>query len=405
MAHPVDASLTIKDPDLSRCDQGSAQVLAEAGASLVGSPNPQQLDATRSSLREVLSRAHKEMASTEARRSRGWRRVYTDACLLLAFTDILNFASSGDKALLYSAVSRLDHAIVIAGAPGEGRMDLVLDLIRQVQLGCLEFPLEFQRDNLPEPTARSQERGSLSTTLPSATKNVPHLDRPPSLSAFISRFSQQPFVLPGFLSDWPALNEHPWRSLDYLRKVAGPGRIVPVEVGSDYRSDDWTQQMVPWEEFLSNLERQHTGDTTRPVLYLAQHSLFNQFPTLRDDISVPDYVYTDLEPPSNYPQYKPPANEERLVLNAWLGPGGTVSPAHTVRGRVYHGCMTVTDSLMILGSFLQLLWYGIRPCMSAIDADIHLRRTSSRAKDDLAGTPRSFPSHVSLPFADLCNII
>ncbi|RDX52727.1 Clavaminate synthase-like protein [Lentinus brumalis] len=268
------------------------------------------------------------MAAAAAAKSRGWRRTYTDACLLLAFSDILNFSTSGDRALAYSAVSRLDHAIVIAGVPGEGRMDLVLDLIAGIQSECLDSPAGYPHDSLPD-TAPHRPAGTTVASLPSAMRDVPRFDKPPSLSSFIARFSQQPFVLPGFLSDWPALNEHPWSSLDYLRTVAGPGRVVPVEVGSDYRRDDWTQQMMPWDEFLSSLRAQPAGESARPVLYLAQHSLFNQFPALKDDIFVPDYVYSDLDPPNNYPQYVPPANEERLVLNAWLGPGGTVSPPHT----------------------------------------------------------------------------
>ncbi|KAI0693005.1 Clavaminate synthase-like protein [Cerioporus squamosus] len=312
--------------ELLLCDRGSAETLLQASTSLTGTPAPQQLDDTRSSLVETVQRAHKYMASSGADGSRGWRRIYTDACLLLAFGDILDFLSSGEKALAYSAVSRLDHAIVIAGAPGEGRMDLLLDLIAGVQSECFDI----QRDNPPvqQTTVRRLAR-TIDVGLPSAMQGVPHLDKPPSLSAFVSRFSQHPFVLPNFLSDWPALNEHPWSSLDYLREVAGPGRVVPVEVGGDYRSDDWTQRMMPWDEFLSSLGEQHPGESSKPVLYLAQHSLFKQFPALKDDIYVPDYAYSDLDPPDNYPQYVPPASEERLVLNAWLGPAGTVSPAHT----------------------------------------------------------------------------
>ncbi len=325
-------SLTARNPELLLCNRSSAEVLIQAGKYLTGTSVPQQLDDTRSALDGILQRAHREMAAAAAAKSRGWRRTYTDACLLLAFSDILNFSTSGDRALAYSAVSRLDHAIVIAGVPGEGRMDLVLDLIAGIQSECLDSPAGYPHDSLPD-TAPHRPAGTTVASLPSAMRDVPRFDKPPSLSSFIARFSQQPFVLPGFLSDWPALNEHPWSSLDYLRTVAGPGRVVPVEVGSDYRRDDWTQQMMPWDEFLSSLRAQPAGESARPVLYLAQHSLFNQFPALKDDIFVPDYVYSDLDPPNNYPQYVPPANEERLVLNAWLGPGGTVSPPHTVRER------------------------------------------------------------------------
>jgi lysine-specific demethylase 8 len=129
------------------------------------------------------------------------------------------------------------------------------------------------------------------------------------------------------------MQERPWSSVDYLRSVAGPGRIVPVEVGKDYRNDDWTQKLMNWDEFLESIDfpdrpsRQTPGD----VLYLAQHNLLTQFPALRADIVIPDYLYACPSCPVDFPAYKPPANEEQFVLNAWLGPKGTISPAHTVR--------------------------------------------------------------------------
>ena len=307
----------------------------------------------RTSLTNLLKHAHKEMASTEGMRGRGWRRIYTDACTLLAYADILDFSASEDKekdkAFPFSALSHLDHSIVIAGAPGEGRLDAILDLIDGIQAECLGSPPNHRRDvpflaAVPpspnsNPTSNSNScSNSLAAPLLSADKSVLRLDTPPSLGAFIARLSRRPFVLPGFLLDWPALNDHPWASLDYLRAAAGPGRVVPVEVGSDYRKDDWTQKMMPWDAFLASieeLEKQNqkqagAGLSPGPLLYLAQHSLFNQFPALKEDVVVPDYVYADLPPPEDFPQYVPPANDERLVLNAWHGPAGTVSPAHTV---------------------------------------------------------------------------
>ncbi|KAF9068721.1 hypothetical protein BDP27DRAFT_1326839 [Rhodocollybia butyracea] len=127
--------------------------------------------------------------------------------------------------------------------------------------------------------------------------------------------TKRPFVLRKYASSWPALNSHP----------CGPARIVPVEVGADYRTDDWTQQFMGWDEFLQSLE----SDDSKVVLYLAQHNLLRQFPALNNDIIIPDYVYACPPPPEDYPQYKPPGNDEQLVINGWLGPRGTVSPAHT----------------------------------------------------------------------------
>jgi hypothetical protein len=70
-------------------------------------------------------------------------------------------------------------------------------------------------------------------------------------------------------------------------------------------------------------------------LYLAQHNLFMQFPRLHADIEIPDYVFVPDLLPSRLPGYAAPGNPEKLVINAWLGPGGTISPPHTVRLHVH----------------------------------------------------------------------
>jgi lysine-specific demethylase 8 len=143
--------------------------------------------------------------------------------------------------------------------------------------------------------------------------------------------SHRPFIIRGYIRDWPAMKEHPWASTDYLRSIAGPGRVIPIEIGSDYRNDDWTQKLMDWDDFLAALDSQELEQPhKRDVLYLAQHNLLRQFPALRADITVPDYIYASVSPPVDFPGYKPPANDEQLVINAWLGPGETISPAHTV---------------------------------------------------------------------------
>lgn len=156
-----------------------------------------------------------------------------------------------------------------------------------------------------------------------ARQPVPRFDAPPSLASFQRSFASRPFIVPGHASDWPALNEHPWNSTHYLRTVSGPGRVVPVEVGSDYRTDDWSQKIMRWDDFLTSLNQ-----PSSEVLYLAQHNLFLQFPNMREDMIVPDYVYSCPDSSESFPDYKPPTNDEQLILNVWLGPKGTISPAH-----------------------------------------------------------------------------
>ena len=158
-----------------------------------------------------------------------------------------------------------------------------------------------------------------------ARQPVPRFGAPPSLASFQRSVASRPFIIPGHASDWPALNEHPWNSTRYLRTASGPGRVVPVEVGSDYRTNDWSQKMMGWDDFVTSL-----CQPSDQVLYLAQHNLFLQFPNMREDMIVPDYVYACLDSSDCFPSYKPPNNDEQLVLNVWLGPKGTISPAHVV---------------------------------------------------------------------------
>ncbi len=103
------------------------------------------------------------------------------------------------------------------------------------------------------------------------------------------------------------MSNHPWKSATYLRSIAGPGRIVPVEIGHDYRSTDWKQDLMEWDKFLLTLdfEDQPSCESSEDLLYLAQHDLTKQFPTLREDIIVPDYVYASLGS-ADWPCYRPP---------------------------------------------------------------------------------------------------
>ena len=121
-----------------------------------------------------------------------------------------------------------------------------------------------------------------------------------------------------------------------VQKSGGRGRVVPVEVGSNYTSADWSQRFILWEEFLESLvsseslsSENHKEISGQPN-YLAQHSLLEQFPSLREDIVIPDYVYASPDAPSYFPEYTPPSNQDKLVVNAWIGPKGTISPPHTV---------------------------------------------------------------------------
>lgn len=96
------------------------------------------------------------------------------------------------------------------------------------------------------------------------------------------------------------------------------------------------------EPCCTPLPRSSSPDTLQTG-YLAQHNLFEQIPSLRLDISIPDYCYIPPPPPVAsspfYNAHSEPGNGgngkdegtkklEDVVLNAWFGPAGTISPLH-----------------------------------------------------------------------------
>lgn len=266
----------------------------------------------------------------------GWTRLYTDAAILKSLAD-LNATSAKQS------IETLDRALIICGLAG-ARLDMIHFLIDAIQRHYLQSSsLTFNTGVVSEPPRKEIQ-------LSSSHQKIPSFSESPSLITFQSNLANGPFIIHGFAGDWPAMHEHPWRSAAYLRSVSGPGRIVPVEVGKDYRADEWTQVLMPWDDFLSTLELQDQimPHVSTHCYYLAQHNLLMQFPALRDDIIIPDYVYASMTP-HEFPLYQPPGNDEQLVLNTWVGPTGTMSPAHTVRLSIgYH-----TRSLTInLGSLL-----------------------------------------------------
>lgn len=233
-----------------------------------------------------------------------WLSLHTDASILRSACELL--LSEAETQTWERTVARLDRAIIISGAAGYDRLELIYDLIELVHK--LHLPLDddpFADDPSPESLPFGE--------LPPHSQSIPRLSSPPSLAAFTTRLSSEPFILPGFLSTWPALNEHPWKLRSYLLRAAGRARVVPVELGADYTRDDWGQMLMPWEDFLRSLSATQQDE----VRYLAQHDLLKQFPALRDDIVVPDYVYADV-----------PGARDTLLLNAWVGRAGAGSPAH-----------------------------------------------------------------------------
>ena len=107
--------------------------------------------------------------------------------------------------------------------------------------------------------------------------------------------------------------------------------MVPVEKGGNYTAEDWGQEMMRFDVFLRRTGWLPEAAEERTPLYLAQHTLLTQFPWLANDMLVPDYVYA-CPPEPAYLRRVGGAHVgqlEDVITSMWIGPQGTVSPAHT----------------------------------------------------------------------------
>ncbi|RNJ57297.1 hypothetical protein D7B24_006204 [Verticillium nonalfalfae] len=312
-----------------------------------------------------------------------WRQLYTDlsllklSCLVASspLHEPTNPASDGPASTLLSdcdlnqAVKALDKALILAGGAGitRGRqsVECFLQLLEDAAVD------HTKSDNNSE--TRPSKRPRLDTgpscsgswdserSFPQSRIFEPDLRHPVENFRQISmqKFQQYmdegtsrgpngllPFVVKGLMDDWPAMTTRPWRKPEYLlSRTFGGRRLVPVEVGRTYVDEGWGQELITFRELLDRLEcpeapnksevrdddiQKKTTESIdpKPVSYLAQHELFTQLPVLRNDIPTPDLCYTSPPPHPLSRELDKPETPLPLI-NAWLGPAGTITPLHT----------------------------------------------------------------------------
>lgn len=237
-------------------------------------------------------------------------------------------------------VRLLDMAVIMAGAPErEGMVESVLTALQVYveEMDGKECVAARKKLRRPADMFSAEERN-----VPDVQYQIPKHSAM-SMAAFEDHLpNAQPLLIENALTHWPAFHERPWKSPEYLlQKTFGGRRLVPVEVGRSYTDAGWGQKIVPFKQFIDKYllhppERKtgtNTSDeATTNIGYLAQHNLLTQIPSLRSDISIPDYCYTAPPPPAPgtpLALQPPPPKLEDPLLNAWFGPAGTISPLHT----------------------------------------------------------------------------
>lgn len=269
-----------------------------------------------------------------------WRRLYTDSSIAvavllierkLADTERGGDHSPGeekddkaDEEWIGEVVRILDMAIIMAGAEGRGEMIETL-------IGALQ---DYVKEHQPPPKKRRKVEDTFPVDL-KAKNAVPVILRPIRSISDCSMYGFEkylalgsaPLVMKDGLGHWPALHERPWSSPAYLiEKTFGGRRLIPVEVGRSYTDDGWGQSIITFKEFMDRYLLGEMVEEGNGIGYLAQHDLFSQIPSLRNDISVPIHCYTELPPGQ---EAEEALKLEDPLLNAWFGPAGTVSPLHT----------------------------------------------------------------------------
>ena len=345
-----------------------------------------------------------------------WRRLYTDASILVAVNLIQEHLEGpeikmesqtveeqnrkDDEDWIDEVVQILDMALIMTGA--EGREEMIETLIAALQ------------DHVNEHQPRQAKRRKFEDAYPvdlEADNAVPVIRYPIGRvsNQSIDRFEKSninnvakgptPIVFRDALTNWPAFHERPWSSPAYLmEKTFGGRRLIPVEVGKSYTEEGWGQSIITFKDFMHKylLKEGDEGDVEsgNGIGYLAQHDLFSQIPALRSDISVPIYCYTD---PPRGPSAMRKAKLDEPLLNAWFGPAGTVSPLHT---DPYHNILCQVVGRKYIRLYSPEEWRKLYP-RGIEEGGINMSNTSrvsvEAAPDELK---QKFPRFVGAPYLE-----
>lgn len=272
----------------------------------------------------------------------GWRHLYTDALILRSLHSVVSSTRPQgvlEDGVLDSIVDSLDRALITTGGQGStlgpGWIEGTLSLLEEMQ--------REQSANRERPSKRQRTAGTVFSSEEPYGRPAMRADKTCrrydgwTLDVFEDYMNDpnkapEPIALSGLMSDWPALDDRPWNSVEYLlSKTLDGRRLVPVEVGRSYVDEGWGQELIKFGDFLRRYitldSSSASGDAPPAVGYLAQHDLFRQIPSLRGDTRTPDFCWADVPKHPTDPS-RDQAKLDVPQLNAWFGPARTITPLH-----------------------------------------------------------------------------